>query len=65
MNYCVAIRRLAQLSQRELATRIGVSQPMISAIETGRRQLPDVRRRQLERLLSAPTAPLSTPEDPA
>lgn len=65
MNDCLRIRRCLQLSQRELAACIQVAQPMISAIETGRRPLPAPRRRQLERLL-APSwlrgAHLTTPD---
>jgi transcriptional regulator with XRE-family HTH domain len=46
----LAARKRQGLSQRELASRTGIPQPMISAIERGRQ---DPRHSTLERVLAA------------
>ncbi|PZF86467.1 XRE family transcriptional regulator [Jiangella anatolica] len=45
-------RSLLRLSQRELAERTGVKQPLIAAIESGRRQPSDAARAALDRALA-------------
>lgn len=55
MNYSrrLKLRRLAlRLSQRELAERSGVKQPLISAIESGRREPTTATREALDMVLT-------------
>ncbi len=44
-------REVLRLTQRELAERSGVKQPLISAIESGRRDASDATRELLDRVL--------------
>ena len=58
-RFAVERRRLG-ISQQDLAGRLGVTQPRISAWETGRTPIPRARRKEIADILQIGEADLDT-----